>query len=233
MRGRLLLMKAYVIKRMAVVLSATAGLSLVAFAAAGTFAWTRGWALLTLNLALLALGFVLMSHFNPGLLEARSAKHAGVKPFDRVISGIYSALVFAVPVVAGLDAVRFRWSALPVGSLYAGIALYLLGGALISGAVVSNPWLETQVRIQEDRGHRVAAGGPYRFVRHPMYAGIVAQYLGIPSVLGSAWACVPAFLIVALLVVRTVLEERTLRAELPGYEEYTQRTRYRLAPLVW
>ena len=66
-----------------------------------------------------------------------------------------------------------------------------------------------------------------------MYAGIVAQYLGIPSVLGSAWACVPAFLIVALLVVRTVLEERTLRAELPGYEEYTQRTRYRLAPLVW
>ena len=97
MRGSLLLMKAFVIKRMAVVLCATVALSLAAFAGAGTFAWMRAWALLALNLAMLVLGFTLMSRFNSGLLEARSAKHEGVKPFDRVISGIYASTALRSP----------------------------------------------------------------------------------------------------------------------------------------
>jgi protein-S-isoprenylcysteine O-methyltransferase Ste14 len=96
-----------------------------------------------------------------------------------------------------------------------------------------NRHAETTVRIQTDREHTVLATGPYRFVRHPMYVGAMLLYAGSALVLGSFWALVTAGLIAAALVVRTSLEERTLRRELPGYEDFTSRTRYRLIPGVW
>jgi protein-S-isoprenylcysteine O-methyltransferase Ste14 len=89
------------------------------------------------------------------------------------------------------------------------------------------------VRIQEDRGHQVVTGGPYRYVRHPMYVGIILLFPCMALFLGSWWALVPASLIAILMVIRTALEDRTLRAELPGYAEYAQRVRYRLLPGVW
>jgi len=92
---------------------------------------------------------------------------------------------------------------------------------------------DTVVRIQADRGHTVATGGPYRFVRHPGYIGFIVGAFGTALLLGSRWALVPAALAGALVVVRTVLEDRTLRAELPGYADYAARVRYRLLPRVW
>jgi Phospholipid methyltransferase len=79
----------------------------------------------------------------------------------------------------------------------------------------------------------VIDGGPYALVRHPGYAGGSLLFLGTALCLGSAWALIPAGLASALLVLRTRWEDRTLRAELPGYEEYTQRVRHRLLPGVW
>jgi protein-S-isoprenylcysteine O-methyltransferase Ste14 len=89
------------------------------------------------------------------------------------------------------------------------------------------------VRIQTDRGHTVATGGPYRFVRHPGYAGGLALTLATPFLLGSWPALIPAVALMGILVVRTVLEDRTLRRELPGYVEYAGRVRYRLLPGIW
>jgi protein-S-isoprenylcysteine O-methyltransferase Ste14 len=89
------------------------------------------------------------------------------------------------------------------------------------------------VRIQEDRGHEVVTGGPYRVVRHPGYAGGVWSWLVTPPMLGALWAYVPALLTVAVIVVRTALEDRTLRRELAGYDAYARRTRYRLLPGIW
>ena len=89
------------------------------------------------------------------------------------------------------------------------------------------------MRIQEERAHRVVSTGPYRIVRHPGYLGAIVGALVTPAILGSAWTFIPAGLIVIVFVVRTCLENRTLMNELPGYREYSQRTRFRLVPHVW
>jgi protein-S-isoprenylcysteine O-methyltransferase Ste14 len=89
------------------------------------------------------------------------------------------------------------------------------------------------VRIQAERGHAVAAGGPYRVVRHPGYAGTILTQLAVPFLLGSLWGLIPAALSAALFVVRTGLEDKTLMAELLGYPEYARHTPNRLVPGVW
>ena len=100
-------------------------------------------------------------------------------------------------------------------------------------AMLSNPFLSTIVRIQDDRGHRVATTGPYRFVRHPMYVGVIVLWLSTALILGSWWALVPGLLIAVIFVIRTALEDRMLHAELPGYADYAKQVRYRLVPGVW
>ena len=108
-----------------------------------------------------------------------------------------------------------------------------LGYDLFAWAIAANPFFSTAVRIQNDRSHTLVDEGPYRYVRHPGYAGMLVYSLAAPIALGSLWALVPAGLVVCVIVVRTLLEDRTLRAELEGYEAYTGRVRYRLIPRFW
>lgn len=75
--------------------------------------------------------------------------------------------------------------------------------------------------------------GPYRFVRHPGYVGAIVQAFGAPLLLGSLWALIPGALAALLMIVRTALEDRMLRAELAGYAEYAQQVRFRLLPGIW
>jgi protein-S-isoprenylcysteine O-methyltransferase Ste14 len=99
--------------------------------------------------------------------------------------------------------------------------------------MVSNKFFSTSVRIQMERDHTVASGGPYRYVRHPGYVGYIVSGFAAPLALGSLWALIPAAITLCLLVVRTALEDRTLQDELDGYREYAARVRYRLLPGVW
>ena len=87
--------------------------------------------------------------------------------------------------------------------------------------------------IQKDRGHQVCQDGPYKIVRHPGYVGVILMALGIPIALGSLWGLIPGILTVVLIVYRTVMEDRTLQQELPGYKEYAQKVRYLLIPRIW
>jgi len=138
-----------------------------------------------------------------------------------------------VLLIAGLDT-RFGWTGRVALALQiVAIAIFMLGGALFSWAMVSNAYFSTVVRIQEDRGHTVCTTGPYRFVRHPGYVGAILQSLAVPLMLGSLWALVPGGLAALLIVARTALEDRTLWEELDGYKEYARRVRYRLLPGVW
>lgn len=89
------------------------------------------------------------------------------------------------------------------------------------------------VRIQADRGHRVVSGGPYRWIRHPGYAGALLAYLAAPFLLDSPWAFIPAALTAIVLLARTRMEDSTLQSELPGYRDYARRVRYRLLPGLW
>ena len=105
--------------------------------------------------------------------------------------------------------------------------------ALIVWAMAANAFFSKVVRIQDDRGHTVATGGPYRIVRHPGYVGGILFELATPIMLGSWWALIPGGFTALFFVVRTALEDKTLHEELPGYAEYAQQTRYRLLPGIW
>jgi protein-S-isoprenylcysteine O-methyltransferase Ste14 len=153
--------------------------------------------------------------------------------WDKIWLAVFSPVFAAVYVVAGLDAGRFGWSEMPTWLWPVGLALFLPGTLLFSWSMGVNPFFEKTVRIQTERGHRVIDTGPYRFVRHPGYSGFLGWILSAPLLLGSWWAFLPSVLSIAALVVRTALEDRTLREELPGYTDYAARIRYRLIPKVW
>jgi protein-S-isoprenylcysteine O-methyltransferase Ste14 len=221
------------LKRLLVLLATLAVWGALLFASAGRLDWVRGWLYLGLFLLGMTVNAVILARFNPELLAERGKRHEGTKPFDRAIGTLYALGTFAAPVVAGLDAVRFGWSSLAAWAAYAGVLLYLTGSVFVAWAMGTNPHLETTVRIQDDRGHTVITSGPYRLVRHPFYFGAVLQNLALPLVLDSAWAFLPAAFVVGVFVVRTALEDATLRRELAGYAEYAQQTPFRLVPGVW
>ena len=203
------------------------------FLPAGRLDWYPAWALIAVYLAFLGVYGVWVLRRDPGQLAERRRPGANVKKWDRALMRAYTVLLVAMLVLAGLDAGRFGWTSTPAALRAAGWAVMAAAGAWILWVSRSNTFLSSYVRIQEDRGQQVVSRGPYRWVRHPMYAGIIALVVCIPVVLGSWWGLVPAGLIAALFVARTELEDRTLQAELPGYREYAARVRYRLVPGVY
>jgi protein-S-isoprenylcysteine O-methyltransferase Ste14 len=213
------------------------GLAIVAgllFAAAGRLDWANGW----LYLAILGGGFLLTAFIliptQPDLIAERSGLKKGTKKWDILLVSLMAIYMpMTLYVIAGLDA-RYGWSppiSFTVQLIAAGIAI---GGYLFTiWAMSANRFFAATVRIQEDRNHTVTTGGPYRFVRHPGYVGILALYLPSPLILGSLWAFIPAVLILVVTIIRTTLEDRTLQNELDGYREYAARVRYRLLPEIW
>ena len=203
------------------------------FWGAGTFGWPRGWIHLALWVVTVLVNMAVLLKANRDVIAARLKPKPSSERSDRILLWTFLPVMLAVPLLAGLDAVRYEWSSVPEWGVYAGIALHAAGDALLLWTMVVNPYLEKTVRIQADRGHRVITTGPYAMVRHPMYVGVMLLFAGTPLLLGSLWTFVPVGLTVPLLIVRTVHEERLLFHNLPGYEEYAQRTRYRLIPGVW
>ncbi|MGE0621971.1 MAG: isoprenylcysteine carboxylmethyltransferase family protein [Pseudomonadales bacterium] len=203
------------------------------FGGAGTFSWARGWLFLGVLGATLAFNLSFLIRINPVLLEERWKRRSDTKPFDRVFGALYFLATLLMLGTAGMDSVRWQWTHMPETLLYAGLALHFAGMVPVLAALLANPHLETTVRIQTDRDHRVISTGPYRYVRHPMYVGLILLFLGWPLLLGSWVAAAFGFAVAVLLIVRTALEDRTLRAELAGYRAFCDQTRYRLLPGVW
>jgi len=206
------------------------------FLAAGRLDWLPAWALVALTLTANAISRIIPARRHPDLLveRARFVEGRDVKPWDRLLMPIVGIIgPLATWIVAGLDE-RFVW--LPVVPLALQIAAFLVvaaGSALATWAMAENRFFSAVVRIQRDRGHSVVSTGPYRFVRHPGYAGGVLAAIGMPLALGSAWALIPGVLSAGAIAARTALEDRTLHEELDGYREYAARVRYRLLPGVW
>jgi protein-S-isoprenylcysteine O-methyltransferase Ste14 len=219
-----------IVLRWAIVLGA---LGALLFLPAGRLDWTEAWLFVALY-GFFLMGYALWGLFrDPGQLLERGRAGPNAKAWDKTILRVYTALVVVLFVLVSLDAGRFRWSSTPSWlRIPAWLGLFVAGG-IIFWALAVNTYLSRVVRIQRDRGHRVVAGGPYRYLRHPMYAGIVLMFLCIPVALGSLWGLIPGGMIGALYVVRTALEDRTLQEELEGYREYAQRVRYRLLPGIW
>jgi protein-S-isoprenylcysteine O-methyltransferase Ste14 len=209
---------------------------LILFVSAGTIAWGMAWAYFSISILGMIASRVIAIRVNPGLLEerARYREAEDVKSWDKIlvpIASLYGPI--AAVVVAGLD-MRFGWTNVsPLWIQVLALMVGIFGFVIASWAMVENRFFSAVVRIQKDRDHTVCDTGPYRFVRHPGYAGGILFYLITPLVLNSMWAFIPMLISVFTTVIRTALEDKTLQNELDGYLEYTQKTRYRLIPLVW
>jgi len=201
----------------------------------GDVAWVEAWAFGALFAATVwALSIHLVRH-EPALFRERftSLVQRGQAGWDRVLLPLLLAGILAWTVLIPLDARRFGWSPpLPVWARSLGAALCVVFALVMVWTFRTNPFLFHAVKVDEARGHHVVTTGPYRFVRHPMYAAIACMLLGAPLLLGSVYGLLLGLVLAALFWVRSVLEERVLLARLPGYPEYARRVRGRLVPNV-
>jgi len=203
------------------------------FIPAGRLDWWQGWALVGIYAVWTAANALILIPKNPELLAERTMRKKGNKTWDTVILSIVGLTTIAKYIVAGLD-VRWGWTAqMPLVLQIAALVIAALGYALVTWAMATNPFFSMVYRIQEERGHTVATGGPYRVVRHPAYTGTIAFEFATPIMLGSLWALILGGLTVLLTLIRTALEDKALHEELWGYKEYASEVHYRLMPGMW
>lgn len=197
--------------------------------------WWEAWVFALVYIGGFVASRALAARRHPDILaeRARFTQHENAQSWDKVLAPLVGLGGGLIPLTAGLDA-QFGWSpsfTLPVKIV--SLVIILAGYALGSYALIENRFFSGMVRIQTDRGHRVVSSGPYRWLRHPGYAGAVLSYLAMPFFLDSYWAFLPAVLLTIVLVMRTALEDSTLQEQLEGYRNYAGRVQYRLLPGVW
>jgi protein-S-isoprenylcysteine O-methyltransferase Ste14 len=205
------------------------------FGAAGTWRWPAAWWMLAICFGLTIAIARRVIRDDPALMEARLSwpVQRGQPLWDRVVLLTIIGLFPAWLVLMGLDAVRYRWSVMPLWLQVVG-GLALAGSFWVSDRVFrANTFLAPVVRIQVERRHAVVSTGPYAVVRHPLYAGALLFLPAMALTLGSWWGVAGSGLLGVLIVVRTALEDRELRRRLPGYADYAARVRWRLIPGVW
>ena len=207
-------------------------MGVILFVPAGTINWPRAWWFCGAFLVATLIAMLALWRLNPEIFVARSRVQPGTKPLDYLFISLIMAGFFFVLPVAGLD-FRFGGARAPDWVIWLGYVLFAIAYAGEAWPQAVNRHFEPGIRIQSDRGQTVIDTGPYAYVRHPSYSfgGLLA--ISMALMLGSWWALLPALVVVVGIVPRTLFEERTLRAELPGYTEYTTRVKYRFVPGVW
>lgn len=202
----------------------------ILFISAGTIRWLWAWIFIAVGVVILLFNGIVLPR---EVIEERGSKKTNVKKWDKILTNIVIFPFLGMYIVAGLD-FRFGWSGDVSGIIHIfGLVITYSGSLLFTWAMVSNKYFSTKVRIQDDRGHHVATGGPYKYVRHPGYVGYFFMVLATPVALGTWYALPFTILISILFIIRTVLEDKTLFQELAGYREYAEKVKYRLIPFVW
>jgi protein-S-isoprenylcysteine O-methyltransferase Ste14 len=199
------------------------------FIPAGSLRFWQGWAYIAISFVPGLFAFTYFYKHDPQLIERRMQFKEKVREQKRIMTFVYIAWLVAF-VLPGLDH-RFGWSHSPLW-------ITILSQAVVFGGFATTLWVAKVNRfaartIQVEPGQEVISSGPYRIVRHPMYLGACAMWLFTPLALGSYFT-LPAFaLLIPLILLRLLNEEKVLRQELPGYAEYCLRTRFRLVPFIW
>jgi protein-S-isoprenylcysteine O-methyltransferase Ste14 len=199
------------------------------FIPAGSLRFWQGWAYLAISFVPGFFAFTYFYKHDPQLIERRMQFKEKVREQKRIMTFVYIAWLVAF-VLPGLDH-RFGWSHQPLW-------ITIFSQAVVFGGFATTLWVAKVNRfaartIQVEPGQEVISSGPYRIVRHPMYLGACAMWLFTPLALGS-YLTLPAFvLLIPLIVLRLLNEEKVLRQELPGYPEYCLHTRFRLVPFLW
>ncbi|MFB3897759.1 MAG: isoprenylcysteine carboxylmethyltransferase family protein [bacterium] len=206
------------------------------FGSAGRLDYWQGWIYYSIYLGFI--GIFLYKYITDtafkDLVKERMKPGPGTKWWDKIFYIMYIPFSMITIFLSVLDAGRFDWALkVPISIYIISCILYILSIGFVSWAMWTNRFFSSMVRIQTDRGHQVIQTGPYQYLRHPGYAGAIVWWLTTPLVLGSILGCIPTSIIILGFIIRTVLEDRTLQKELPGYQEYTQKVKYRLFPKIW
>jgi len=209
-------------------------LAAILFLASGRLDWRMAWVYLGIYVIAITVTAFLLFRKNPELIAERAEIKAGTKAWDKVLGALYIIMAsLLLLLVCGLD-MRFGWSPrIPAMLKLMALVIGVLGFSFATWAMVTNAFFSGTVRIQKERGHTVVSDGPYRFVRHPGYAGWTIFNIATPIMLGSWWSLAVTGLATLILIIRTALEDKTLRNELDGYTAYAERVRYRLIPGIW
>lgn len=208
--------------------------ALLLFVPAGTLDWPGAWVFLAIMAVVSIGGMAWLARHDPELLKERLRPpfQRDQEPWDRLLMGAFMPLWLGWYVLMAFDK-RFSWSSVPVPLQTLGAGLISLAMLLSWRALKENSYAAPVVKLQKERGHRVVDTGPYAYVRHPMYASVILFALGLPLLLGSWWGLLVSPLLVLVLAIRAVMEERMLTAELVGYADYAARVRYRFVPFLW
>jgi protein-S-isoprenylcysteine O-methyltransferase Ste14 len=212
-----------------ILLVVEAAMAAILFTSAGQLDLPWFWALIGAHTTLMGAGFLSMD---------RDLQRERVRPGpggeSRSFRLVAIPFILAHLIVAGLDAGRYGWSGVIPDVVHAiALAAYVGGLSLAIWAMRVNRFFSPVIRIQGERGHVVVSGGPYRYIRHPGYAGAILAVLSGAVVLGSWWSIVPAMPFLVLIAARLTREDRFLKERLAGYAEYARQTRYRLLPRIW
>jgi len=208
--------------------------ALLLFVPAGTVHWPGAWVFLAIMAVASFWGFAWLGRHDPALLKERMRPpfQREQLPQDKLLMGTFLPLWLGWYVLMGLDR-RLGWSSVPVSLQILGAVLLCLGIRLSWQVLKENSYAALVVKVQKERGHKVVTTGPYAYVRHPMYSSVILIGAGVPLLLGSWWGLLAVPLFMLVLGVRATMEERMLKAELEGYEDYSERVRYRFVPLLW
>jgi len=201
------------------------------FLPAGTLDWPAAWLYLVFFACYAMAVTLYLKRKNPELLRRRTSYRMPEKGWDKLFLIVSTIFCLALFVIAPLDAVRYRWSQVPLALEalgFVGIAFSLVAIFLV---MRENAYLFRTVQVES--GQTVVTTGPYRVVRHPMYTAFITMFFCIPLALGSFYALIPATLFAASIVIRTHFEDKELHNRLKGYAEYAKKTRYRLIPKAW
>ncbi len=207
-------------------------LMLLIFAPAGTLRFWQGWLFSMVFLASVVLLTFYFLKRDPHLIENRmmAGPAAEQQRSQKIIQAFTGTLAAVLVIVPGLDH-RFHWSSVPAPIVILANALVILGFLIIFRVFEENSFAASTIKVEAEQ--RVISTGPYRLVRHPMYAGGALLLLATPLALGSLWGLPVAVAISLAIVVRLLDEERYLSVNLRGYDAYRREVRHRLIPMVW
>ncbi|HUT22480.1 MAG TPA: isoprenylcysteine carboxylmethyltransferase family protein [Candidatus Bipolaricaulota bacterium] len=200
---------------------------------AGRWNYWQGW-LFSVAMILMMIIELILFRDKLDLAKERMNPGPGVKWWDKILFPAFSLFTLAAWVVGVLDTGRFGLSAAwPIRAYVISWLVFIFSIFMFTWPMLENKWFSSVVRLQKDRGQLVCMTGPYKYVRHPGYVGGILMALSLGAIFGSLWALIPGGLAAIFLIIRTYLEDKTLKKELPGYLEYSKKVKYRLIPKIW